>query len=420
MDETKLYICLEAKHNNGGQHHVYLICSLRLNDLTTQLSYSPALTKEASFEGYPSMGCGFYESKIVFAGGQVEETDSAHEEIVEEKVEQNNHNGLITFDMKSKQLSSDSFPSMLRGKVKPLVFQLHDNLYVIDTISGYRQGSFEYFYPKKQEWNLLRQPAYDELVDEFACRQDRNYPCLLFGNACYLSISFDNYDFVYLHHPNITYRSWLSAHVLMPNHPLPFSGVATFFHQDDVDDFVVISFTKRAVRIHYFDLSLSFLQDSKVLFRLPASSESAELEEMSGYFADFGDGIFSLTAFDAVLVHVYTFQIFGPGNPEVFQLLSHYEYKCDALSFGVDVISVVGCFAPYPNVQAIKHAEKLLQNRYKYVAKRCDEDPANFEFDGVKFPVPEGCPGDLVSVSIPKSQTLDSVKVVCILSQPVD
>ncbi|KAL8106519.1 hypothetical protein AgCh_023326 [Apium graveolens] len=131
-DNTKLYICLEAKkHNNGEElhQHVYLIYSLKLNDLTRKLSDSPGLTKETSLEAYPSMGCGFYQSKIVFAGGQVQET-------VDELAEQSVHNVLITFDTKSKQLSSDSFPSLLRRKFKPLVFQLHDNLYVMDTVKA--------------------------------------------------------------------------------------------------------------------------------------------------------------------------------------------------------------------------------------------------------------------------------------------
>lgn len=75
MDKTKLFICSETKHDKGGQQHVYLICTLKLKDLTTKLSDSPALTKETSFKGYPSMGCGFYQSKIDFAGGQVQETE---------------------------------------------------------------------------------------------------------------------------------------------------------------------------------------------------------------------------------------------------------------------------------------------------------------------------------------------------------
>lgn len=467
MDETKLYVCLEAKQAQGEgqqQKHVYLICSLTFNDLASTLTDPPTLTTEAFFEGYPSMGCGFYDSKIVFAGGQLpqeeetdlenedifeqsnnygsqvqleQETDLVYEDIVDQSnhdgpqvqlvegtnsenediVDQSNHNGLMIFDLNSRRLSSDSFPSMLRGKLKPLVFQLHDKLYVMDTVSGYRDGSFEYFYPINGEWNLLRQPSYDAYKDELDCQRDRNYPCLVFGNAVHLSVSIDDDNFIFIHHPNLTYKSWFPAHVLRPGNPLLFSGVATFCHHGDANDFLIISFSNRVVRVHLFDLTGHSLPASKDLFSLPSSSEFVEDEQVSGYFADFGDGIFSLTASDSARIYVFTFQILGPDDPMMFQLLSHYEYRFDALSFGVDIISVVGCFAPYQNFSAIKHAEKALQKRYSKLAQRSEDVPDTFEFCGVKIEVLEGSPGSLVPVSVDTAMALDPVGVFCILSQ---
>ncbi|KAK1367810.1 hypothetical protein POM88_033902 [Heracleum sosnowskyi] len=252
----------------------------------------------------------------------------------------------MIFDLNSKQLSSDSFPSMLQGKLKPLIFQLQDKLYVMDTISGYFDGSFEHFIPTNGEWNLLRQPCYDDLKYELNCQQDRNYSCLLFGNAIYLSVSIDDCNFLFIHHPNLTYKSWFPAHVLRPRNPLLFSGVATFCHHDDANDFLIVSFSNRVVRVHLFDVTGHSLPASKKLFSLPSSSNSVEDEHVSGYFADFGDSIFGLTASYSVGIYVYTFEIFGPDDPMMFQLLSHYEYRFDVLSFGVDIISVVGCFAP--------------------------------------------------------------------------
>ncbi|KAK1367808.1 hypothetical protein POM88_033900 [Heracleum sosnowskyi] len=153
----------------------------------------------------------------------------------------------MIFDLNSKQLSSDSFPSMLQGKLKPLIFQLQDKLYVMDTVSGYFDGSFEYFIPTNGEWNLLRHPCYDDLKYELNCQQDRNYPCLVFGNAIHLSVSIDDCNFLFIHHPNLTYKSWFPAHVLRPDNPLLFSGVATFCHHDDANDFLIVSFSNRVV-----------------------------------------------------------------------------------------------------------------------------------------------------------------------------
>ncbi|KAK1367799.1 hypothetical protein POM88_033891 [Heracleum sosnowskyi] len=281
----------------------------------------------------------------------------------DELAEESNHSGLITFDMKSKQLSYNSFPSMLRGKVKPLVFQLYDNLYVMDTVSGYRQGSFEYFYPKKQEWNLLRQPIYQHFVHGLSYRRDSNYPCLVLGSACFLSLPLDR-DYLYVHHPNITYKAWLP---ILKRLPFSGSGVTTFYHQPNFREFYVLSFANRTIRAHLFDIYDQSVEAPKEVFSLPPSSESVEDEQMSGYFADFGDGIFSLTASDAVCVHVCTFQVFGLNMPFKFNSLSHYEYKLDALSFGADTISVVGCFAPVPNFQAIEQAEEVLEYRFSRI-----------------------------------------------------
>lgn len=132
---------------------------------------------------------------------------------------------------------------------------------------------------------------------------------------------------------------------------------------------------------------------------------------MSGYFADFGDGIFSLTASDSVRIYVCTFKIC---EPMVFELLSQYEYRFDALSFGVDIISVVGCFAPYQNSSAIEHAEKALKVEYRMFAQKSEDDPDNFIFCGQKIEVPEGSENHLVDVFI---NTPEPMLIFCCVAE---
>lgn len=135
-----MHFCFEAKDNQGK--HVYVIYTAKLSDLWTKSDSPPHFTKEVVITtGVPSMGCGVFNSKLVLAGGSVKSQQHGYNV---------KHKGVITYDLTTKQLSNSEIPLMPGGKLRPLVFQLDNKLYVLDTSKNPDQhvGSFEVYYPK--------------------------------------------------------------------------------------------------------------------------------------------------------------------------------------------------------------------------------------------------------------------------------
>lgn len=398
----KMYICLEKKAKQKGKSF-YMICSIELSDLTTQLSGNavPDLKLEKKIQGYESMGCGIYGSKIVFTGGQTK------------------RNGFITFDFTTHKLSHTLIPFMRRGKVKPLVFELDKRLYVFDVSSCYYEGAFEYYSPFERRWHDLVLP-YNFPVgrcrkthDDYHNHPNHGHSLLIFGNTCYFH--FPTYErFVFFHHPSYTHQTWLVQRTNRPfsgptttrvTRPInrPFSGPTTFYRTEGFYDSVVISFDFGVVSAHRFCLQTGYPDHPIYLFEVKPSSESKG--NLSGFFADMHGGIFTLTAYDDVCIYLYTFKIARYGRDGVFpmvvecDILSIYHIKFSSLALGTRKLSVAGCFASSPNPQATKSADDVFGSSMLRFVKRCDQHPSRVIVDGKKRRAPRGPIGQVLCSS---------------------
>lgn len=392
MAEDKLYICLEAKGilhqsqsvskkqkkkkkkknqgNNNGNNNQYMILSVRLSDLTTQLPDAPQLKTEIVFDGPRSMGCGRFESNLVFAGGRFAK-----------------QNDFITFDLNTHTLSSNTFPPMQTPKVKPIVFELNKRLYVMDLSSGVRERAIEYFYPPENQWHQLPLPGQDFIIRHNlqAPKNSRNCSFVLMGNTCCFHTP--PLPFAYFHHPNYIYNDWLPL-----NEIHPFSGVATCYRQEGCKDSMTISLDNGVVRAHQFVVHEGYWGNPIELFKITTSESNTDI---SSCFADFQGGIFSLSVSDKSCFHVYTFNfsIIGEESDRTMKvkssLLSHYQIEYKHLLHETDVLGIVGCFASSPNHQTFKSADEAFNKYMRRYGWRCDDDPKMFEFEGERYPVPD-------------------------------
>lgn len=356
--QTKLFICFQGK--DSQQRDIYVICSL---DAQQPLLYN--ITKEAVIYGYPSMGFGVYDSKIVLAGGQ-------------STMDNTTHNGCITFDMENHSVNYNPFVLMTYGKYKPLLFQLGKRLYVCN--SRYDSSSadvapIEMYSPAvNTKWHTM-----SNIFTWSRCHRHllANYSCLVFGNTCFMSaVPFSDYS--WRTHCNYRQTLWMPY----SDSPLPFTGVATFHSQDGFDDFVMIYLDKGAVKFCKFDFTC--FGDSQELFK-PHKSD----ENIQGYFADFGMGCFCLITFDKFRVHVCTFVVTREGTPSdplnlTHRIQSKHVFHYDKLfTNGMSITSVVGCSVPTQNKEAKSRAEKAEAIFYKfykcYRKMKDDYDPLEAE-----------------------------------------
>ncbi|KAK1390490.1 hypothetical protein POM88_018668 [Heracleum sosnowskyi] len=357
----KLYICLEAE--DSQQRHVYMICSIEGGWLATQQTSPPTINTEAVIYGYPSMGFGVYESRIILAGGEL--PSDLHRR----------HNDCITFDMTNNSISYEPFMLMNEGKYKPLVFQLDKWLYVcdseyhIDKMNNSYNLSVESISPcQTMCWcpitsSLFRRPltSNDSLV---------NYSCLVFGNNCLMSVPYK--DGARISNPSYLNHMWK----FYSNASLPFTGVATFYSQDDFEDFVMIYINNGVVRVCQFNFFC--FEDSQDLFTVDSHTGGGE---MHGYFVDYGKGCFCLTAYDKSYIYIYTFAITREGMQSgplkvTHRILSWYVFSIDRFrTEGRRIATIVGCFSPARNEEANSHVEKVAATYFKDLKINENSDP---------------------------------------------
>lgn len=341
MGHTVLHICFEAQKSDykQGQDHTYLVYSVNISDEQTG---EPKFTKQAQITGPPSMGCGLSRSQIVLAGG------------VSDGIKKKD---IITFDMNTKMTSTNTFPPTKRGKLKPLVFELHNRLYVFDTGSHINKRSFEFLSNKRKLWHRVNNPfaEHTELSDYVSPDICLDYSFLAIGNTAYISSPRGRIGF--LHHSNHSYKSWYPG---LPK--LPFPGVATFHYQPDYPDLLVITFKNGLVEAREFRSTIE-PDITEVLFAVDPSWRS--VGPMTGYFANFGDGSFCLTAFDSLCFCVYKFKILrtGKDDDQLWDCIISYKGRFSFDQFednGWRISSVLGCFPPDQNYKANLLAEKLV------------------------------------------------------------
>lgn len=350
----ELFICFEGK--DSQQRHIYVICSL--DALRPKI-----FTTEAVIYGYASMGCGVYDSRIVLAGGQLRVHSTLHHTTL--------HNGCITFDMNNRSVNHKPFLPMTHGKYKPLVFQLGKRLYVCDSryeSTGTPFLEIEFYSPAmKTTWNAIA--GIFESVQELL-----THSCLVFGNTCFMS--YPSGGHTWTTHSNYLQNSWTPLF----DKPLPFTGVATFHSQDGFDDFVMIYLDKGDVRVCKFDFSC--FGDSQCLFSLIPCMSHEDEPYKQGYFADFGEGCFCLTAFGQLGILVCTFVVTRVGTPSgPLEVTCSFESTCNFyyhdlnnfVSDGTIITSVVGCFVRTQNEEAKSRAEKAAAIFYKCFRKMEDD-----------------------------------------------
>lgn len=343
LPDTRMYICIKAK--TSTDKHVYLIYSVNVKDFSGDSP--PIFTKEAVIEGVPSMGCGIFGSKIVLAGGLVQGKDGEDEE---------KYKGLITFDITSQQASGEHEDvSMMHGaKATPLVFQLNNKLYTLDTIGHLHRRSFEAYYTNQKHWHRLDDPysscpnytLYEASFSEGISR----FSWFVVGHCLCISLPGD--ELTYYHHAKHRlkmFHCWLFE-------PLPFHGMATTYYHHDFKDVVLISFSKGIVEGRRFLFSSRYLEKPIPIF--DTKTYSQQDEDMSGCFVDFGCGNYCLTTFDNVNIYVYMFKISrrktkkdGTLNLKRWHVKMHKYSYTDLYEADYTGFRFAGCFAQQPRGQ---------------------------------------------------------------------
>ncbi|KAK1400007.1 hypothetical protein POM88_009870 [Heracleum sosnowskyi] len=294
------------------------------------------------------MGCGVFDSKLVLAGGSV-------------KSQQHGYNvkakWVITYDLTTKQLSDTEIPTMPGGKLRPLVFQLDNKLYVLDTSknSDPNVGAFEVYYPKQRRWHQLLDLNYYHYgplsagqLDDPQSKGISFFSWFVFGFCVCLSLSKDNVVYIYYAKNKKRYFYDISGATL------PFPGMAiTYCQHDFQEDVVLITFSKgglvegRRLRFPFFKL-----YDKPPVEILDTKIYSQHDGDLTGCFTEFGNGNFCLTAFDNVDIYVHKFKISRRKCKNVedlkIRLLDHSMHKYKYTDFseaGHTSFSFVGGFS---------------------------------------------------------------------------
>lgn len=347
MGDKNIHFCFEAKDDQGKP--VYLIYTSTLRDLRSDSP--PHFTTETVITcGVPSMGCGLFGSKLVLAGGSVEYVESDY---YKSHMKQK---GVITYDITTRQLSHSDIPQMGGGKLSPLLFQLHNKLFALDTADdpNHKLGSFEVYFPKQQRWHRLKLTYFPtgkysagKLADP-GSKGISFFSWFTFGSTVFLSLPKDNA--LYVHYANYIYKGFR----LIDTTPLPFPGMAITYSQHEFDDVVLISFSKGGL-VEGRRLRFPFIFDGIPVKILDTKTHSHHVGDLNGWFADFGYGTFCLTAFDNVDIYVHVFKISRrkckEGEDLNIRLLDHSMHRFKYTDFseaGHTSFSFAGCFAPSP------------------------------------------------------------------------
>lgn len=335
MKTPRMYFCFEANHTE--KEHAYLIYSVELNQL--QSNSPPKFDLEKIIIGAPSMGCGMFGSRIVLAGG-----------LLQDKYGRDKKNkDIITYDINSKQLSTDEIPKMRGGKVKPLVFEMNSKLYVLDTSVALPDRSFEIYYPNQNQWHRLHNSHYSSpsLVALVSLSEGLSrFSWFTFGKC--LCMSLPREQQTYLHHSKHSLKVFDSCF----NKPLQFQGMAiTYCQQDEFEDVVVISYSEGLIQGHRLRLSY-FDPCEKPVLLLDTKEYFQHDKKMRGFFTNFGSGNFCFAAFEESNVTFYKFDIFRMRNGRNGRLkVKAYNIvvqRCSLTRFSVQEntkLTVAGCFS---------------------------------------------------------------------------
>ncbi|KAK1387313.1 hypothetical protein POM88_015491 [Heracleum sosnowskyi] len=197
-----------------------------------------------------------------------------------------------------------------------------------------------------------------------------NYSCLVFGNNCLMSVPYK--DGARISNPSYLNNMWK----FYSNASLPFTGVATFYSQDDFEDFVMIYINNGVVRVCQFNFFC--FEDSQDLFTVDSHTGGGE---MHGYVVDYGKGCFCLTAYDKSYIYIYTFAITREGMQSgplkvTHRILSWYVFSIDRFrTEGRRITTIVGCFSPARNEEANSHVEKVAATYFKDLKINENSDP---------------------------------------------
>lgn len=332
-----MYVCFEANHTE--KEHAYLIYSV---ESYLQSTPNSNFNLEHVIFGVPSMGCGIFGSRIVLAGG-----------LIQDKYGRDIQNkGVITYDIATKQVSTEEIPNMRGGKVKPLVFEINKKLYALDTDVGLHRRSFEIYYPNQKHWHCLHNPYFalsPSLVEELSLSEGLGrFSWFAFGHCLCVSLPMDMLTF--LHHSKHRHKVFDSCF----NRPLPFQGMAITYYQDGFEDAVVISLSEEGfVQGRRLRLSFDDPYDKPVhIFDTKYYSRHEHKGEMFGFFTNFGNGNFCLVTYDKVGITFYTFHIFRHGKKQSglsLKTSNVFVHRWTYIQFATEVhtsLRFAGCFTP--------------------------------------------------------------------------
>lgn len=363
MYGTKLYTCFETR-NDQGQHE-YRIFSAKVRKLVDMAADSKSIfSLEKVISGFPNMGCGVFGSKIVLAGG-----------VWGKKKERSYNLKFITYDTLTKKISRKDLPPLRGRKFRPLVFELYGRLYVLDTSKSLYPWSFEIYYPTRKFWHPLSDPFQNMFTEAIGMKEgigkkeiSGRAPYFWFVVGKVLCISVPTDSTLFFHHA----RQFVKAFLAKCCQSLPFHGMAITHCQPGFDDVVVISFSKGCVegrQLNFCFPDIKVFGKPKPLFHTdPYEQPDGEL---SGYFAEFGDGMFCLTTFDNMNMHVYMFKIDrkperGDGLNLVLVYLVKHKFSFNDFSFeGSKGVNIPGCFVLPRDDQTKRFEEaKLYYDRF--------------------------------------------------------
>ncbi|KAK1393709.1 hypothetical protein POM88_012765 [Heracleum sosnowskyi] len=247
--------------------------------------------------------------------------------------------------MAAKLVSRNDFPPMSQRKLRPLVIQLYNKLYVFDTSDYVVENSFQTYAPNENLPSPYLHPNSPySWKGSFSGRTPFSwFAC---GKSICLTGPLENNSLV--HHTD----QYISDFFPCFKGLLPFRGMAITYYQQGFPDVVVISFSHGRVEGRRLSVASRYsLGDPVLLFETDPFQQPDG--EMSHYFADCGGGIFSLTTFDNATIHVYMFKILrhkdqadGSFDLDLVSLILH---EFDFSSFSTDSFTsfcVLGCLVP--------------------------------------------------------------------------
>ncbi|KAK1399970.1 hypothetical protein POM88_009833 [Heracleum sosnowskyi] len=281
------------------------------------------------------------------------------------------------------------------GKLRPLLFQLDNKLYALDTSRNPDEnvGSFEVYYPKQHRWHQLHRLNYHRYgphsAGQLADPQSKGisfFSWFVFGFCVCLSLPKGRLS--YLHHAKNKNRYFRC----LGRGSLPFPGMGiTYCQHDFQEDVVLITFSKgglvegRRLRFPFYKF-----HDEPAVEILDTKIYSQHDGDLTGCFTEFGNGNFCVTAFDNVDIYVHRFKISRRkcknGEDLNIRLIdrSMHRYKyTDFSEAGHTSFSFVGCFSQSPS-SAGWSKENTEEKIYSYWFSRGELDEEEDDVPGTE------------------------------------